>query len=67
MIKVIRQLVCALKGHKFPTACFDNFSLCYCQRCGREVADRTFDDILPVPDDEDFPDYDRFASEAQEP
>lgn len=54
MKNFINKIICKLRGHDYPCLTFDNFSLCYCQRCGREVADRTFDDILPIPEDHDW-------------
>jgi|GEM_PF-5708013 len=56
MSKLLNWLLCRLLGHNYPSLLFDNFSLCYCTRCGKEVADRTWDDILPVPDDHDWHD-----------
>ncbi|MGH1447908.1 MAG: hypothetical protein ACRBBM_00585 [Pseudomonadaceae bacterium] len=58
MIKAFRKLACAVRGHRYPTNLFDNFSLCFCKRCGQEVAGRTWEDILDAPDDDDYPDYD---------
>lgn len=55
MNKLFQALICKLRGHHYPTTLFDNFSLCHCRRCGKEVADRTFADILPTPhEDEDW-------------
>lgn len=54
MKNFINKIICKFKGHDYPCLTFDNFSLCHCQRCGKEVADRTFDDILPVPDDHNW-------------
>lgn len=46
--------ICSIRGCTYGSSCFDNFSLSCCLRCGRDVAGRTFGDILPVPDDYDF-------------
>lgn len=51
--KVKEQVICRFRGHRYGSPCFDNFSLSFCLCCHREVADRTFDDILPAPYDEE--------------
>jgi len=45
-MNLVKKLICAIKGHSYPCPFFTNDSLCFCERCGKEVADRTFDDIL---------------------
>lgn len=54
MKKLILRLICRVRGHRYPGLLFTNYTLSCCVVCGREVADRTFDDILPVPDDYDW-------------
>lgn len=56
---LFKKLICKFKGHAYKAPYFDNYTLCFCQRCGKEIADRTFDDIETIPDDYDneYKDY----------
>jgi len=51
MKNFIRKLICKINGHEYSAPYFDNYSLCFCQRCGKEIADRTLDDLDSLPDD----------------
>ncbi|HJW25155.1 MAG TPA: hypothetical protein VJ576_09675 [Rhodocyclaceae bacterium] len=45
-------LVCRFRGHNYGAPVFRLNCLYPCTRCGREMFDRTFDDIEPLIDDE---------------
>lgn len=51
----LKRLICRLRGHRYPgySYAIDNYTLVFCKRCGKEMFDRTWDDILPLPDDYD--------------
>ncbi len=53
MKKWFARLICKLFGHDWPALTFDSYSLCFCRRCGEEVAGRTFADLPPLPPDHD--------------
>jgi len=57
-MKKIKQLwlglVCRFKGHKYGASEFNTWSLCYCRRCGEEMAGRTFADLETPPNDADW-------------
>jgi len=48
-MKVLKRLICLCKGHDYPCPTFDTYTLCFCRRCGKEIADRTFGDLEPLP------------------
>lgn len=51
----VGALVCWVRReHDWPGLVLEiqPYSLCYCLRCGREIADRTFADIRPMTDEE---------------
>lgn len=50
--KVIAKAVCSIKGCHYDTPVIDSYSLYFCSRCGREVFDRTFADLAPIPQEE---------------
>lgn len=56
--QLIKKIICKFKGHDYPCAAVDSYTLCYCTRCKKEIMDRTFDDIEPLPDDYEPADYD---------
>ena len=58
--KLINRIICRLKGHNYASAYFDNYTLSFCTRCNKEIADRGFNDIDPLPDDYQF-DIDDFG------
>jgi len=51
-MKLMNKLICIWKGHDFPCPTLNAYTLCFCQRCGKEIADRTFDDLEPLPSEE---------------
>lgn len=51
-VRCFTGLICKLKGHDYPCLTFNTYTLCFCWRCGKEVADRTFDDLEPFPMEE---------------
>lgn len=53
--RVLSRPVCLLNGHDYPTLEFRDNALYFCSRCGKEILDRTFDDLRamrPMDDDE---------------
>ncbi len=52
MKKLFRRFVCKIKGHHYPTLTFTSNALYFCSRCGKEMFDRTFDDLVPMTADE---------------
>ncbi len=46
----IRKAICKIRGHRYPSPYFDNYTLSFCTCCGEEIANRTFDDIEPMPE-----------------
>jgi len=55
-MKFFKKIMCYFKGCDYPADYYDNFTLCFCHRCHKEILDRTFDDIDPVPEDYDLHD-----------
>lgn len=55
MKKLWLHLLCIMFGCKFdfgPFGAWHSNRLYFCQRCGREQFDRTFEDIQPMNDEE---------------
>jgi len=55
VIRLRRRLgsvVCWFRGHQYNTPVFESNVLYPCARCGREMFDRTFDDIEPLSDEQ---------------
>lgn len=51
MKQLIRKIHCHFKGHDFGNAVYVSPAvLTFCRRCGREIQDRTFDDLEPMTD-----------------
>jgi hypothetical protein len=50
--KLLRRLACKLRGHRYDTPEFSLNTLYFCSCCGRELLDRTFDDIEPMSDED---------------
>lgn len=46
------RLVCRVRGHDFPCLVFTANTLCFCRRCGKEVADRSFAHLTPMSEEE---------------
>lgn len=44
-----RRLLCRVRGHVYDTPHFRADHLYFCSRCGREMFDRTFDDLRKFP------------------
>lgn len=61
-MKLWNKLVCATRGHNYPCSIFTTSALCFCQRCGTEIAGRSFNDLEPIADEDrdllDTPDFD---------
>jgi len=54
-MKGLTRLICKLRGHDFPCPTFNAYTLCFCQHCGKEIADRTFNDLEPLsPEEQDM-------------
>lgn len=49
-----RKTTCRIRGHQYPGCSFDPYHLYFCQRCGKEQFDRSFEDIDPTPEDWGF-------------
>lgn len=58
--QILRQLVCKVRGHRYDTPVFMSNCLYFCSCCGREMFDRTFEDIEPLTD-EQMEELDRFG------
>lgn len=51
----IKRVACKIFGHNYPSSCFSGNALYFCVRCGKELLDRTFDDLSdmePMSDEE---------------
>lgn len=48
----INDLMCDKYGHQYDTPVFHSKCLYFCKRCGKEMFDRSFQDIEPLTDDE---------------
>ena len=44
-----RRWLCRVRGHAYDTPCFRADHLYFCTRCGREMFDRTFEDLRDYP------------------
>ena len=51
-----KKMICKFKGHDYTAPTFNNFTLNFCTRCGKEVDDRTINDIDFPPVDYDLTD-----------
>jgi hypothetical protein len=48
-MKLLKKIICFFRGHDFPGHyLFHGNALCFCTRCGVEVAVRTFADLEPM-------------------
>lgn len=55
MWKLIKKVYCHLSGgHDYPAETFDGDHLCFCTKCDKEVMNRTFDDLDPLPEDYEY-------------
>ncbi len=56
MKQFLKRLICKFKGHRYPaSAIMPGCALYFCERCGKEMFDRTFDDLRemgPMTDEE---------------
>ena len=53
MRKIIAQLFCYFRGHDYgPVVYVSPAVLTFCRRCGREIQDRTFDDLESMTDED---------------
>jgi hypothetical protein len=52
MKKLFRRFICKIMGHHYPTLTFTSNVLYFCSRCGKEMFDRSFDDLEPMSEDE---------------
>jgi hypothetical protein len=44
-----RRFVCPARGHRYDTPDFNLCTLYFCARCGKEMFDRTFEDLRAMP------------------
>jgi hypothetical protein len=50
----IASIICWFRGHQYEAPVFTANTLCFCQRCGKEIAGGSFEDLEPIdPDDLD--------------
>ncbi len=54
MTNPLKRLICWLRGHDYPTSVFDANTLYFCRRCRREMLGRSFEDIAPRREDEQY-------------
>jgi hypothetical protein len=45
------RLICFFKGHQYNAPVLHPDLLCYCQRCGKEMLNRSVHDIDPIDPD----------------
>jgi hypothetical protein len=48
----MNRAICFVRGHDYPGLLFYVNALHFCSRCGKEVTDRKFSDLLPMTDEE---------------
>lgn len=53
MFRWMKRLLCRWRGHDYGDAVyFSPAVLVHCRRCGREICDRTIDDLEPMTDED---------------
>ncbi len=51
-MRFLKRLICKIRGHKYLTRTFTSNALYFCDRCGKEMFDRTFADLEPMTQEE---------------
>jgi len=54
MLRLLKRLICKIKGHSYRGLDHGFMSNClyFCDRCGKELLDRTFEDLEPMTEEE---------------